>query len=247
MDPRSRAPPRTCTSLDALGQTVAYPVVVRPLSFDHATSVMLLRAQTQAFVTAAESFSEHDLLGASRCHGWSRLDVVVHVRAGLEEMVGVCAAQVDDPPGHDAASYWASFAEADDDPVPRILWMRRTAAAYNRPSDALGHLRDVAATTHIALAQMPDRQVLFQGKVMTSGDFLATWVVELAVHHLDLGEDAGHPTPESLHVVRRTVEAVADVDLPHDWEDEEAALVALGRVPLPEDAHDLAEVLPVSL
>jgi hypothetical protein len=220
---------------------------MRPLSYDHATAVGLLLAQVNAFAGAAESFSEYDLLGASRVHGWSRLDVVVHVRAGLEEMVGVCAAQVDDEPDHDAASYWASFAaDDDDDRVPHILWMRRTAAAYNRPEGALRHLADVATTARIALRRMPDHQVLFQGKTMTSGDFLATWVVELAVHQLDLGEEAGHPTPGSLHAVRRTVEAVADVDLPQAWGDEDAALIALGRVPMPDDAEGLDGALPVS-
>jgi hypothetical protein len=221
---------------------------VRPLSYDHVTSVGLLRDQLAAFVAAAESFSDYDLLAASRCHGWSRLDTVVHVRAGLEEMLGDCAAQVDDRPDHDAASYWETFAtDHDDDPVPQILWMRRTAAAYNRPSGALRHLHDVAATADHAVGRMPDHAVLFQGKRMTSGDFLATWVVELAVHHLDLGEEAGHPTEASLHVVRRTVEAIADVELPAEWSDVDAALVSLGREPLPGDAGPLADVLPVRL
>jgi Mycothiol maleylpyruvate isomerase N-terminal domain len=221
---------------------------VRPLSYDHTTSVGLLREELTAFVEAAGSFSEYDLLAASRCHGWSRLDAVVHVRAGLEEMVGDCYAHVDEPPSHDAASYWESFATGDDeDPVPHILWMRRTAAAYNRPSGALQHLRDVAATADHVLGRMPDHAVLFQGKTMTSGDFLATWVVELAVHHLDLGDGAGPPTDGSLHVVRRTVEAIADVGLPSAWSDEEAALVALGRAPLPDDAGALARALPVRL
>lgn len=220
---------------------------MRPLSFDHATAVELMREQLDVFVAAARSFSEYDLLGASRVHGWSRLEVVVHLRLGLEEMVGVCAMQVDDPCDHDAASYWASFAADDDDQVPHILWMRRTATAYNRPEGALRHLDDVAAMLRVALARLPDQPVLFQGKTMTSGDFLATWVVELAVHHLDLGEEAGHPTPGSLTAVRRTVEAIADVDLPHTWNDEVAALIALGRVPLPIDLPELADVLPLSI
>ena len=220
---------------------------MRPLSFDHATAVELMREQLDVFVAAARSFSEYDLLGASRVHGWSRLEVVVHSRLGLEEMVGVCAMQVDDPCDHDAASYWASFAADDDDQVPHILWMRRTATAYNRPEGALRHLDDVAAMLRVALARLPDHPVLFQGKTMTSGDFLATWVVELAVHQLDLGEEAGHPTPGSLTAVRRTVEAIADVDLPHTWDDEDAALIALGRVPLPIDVPELADVLPLSI
>lgn len=159
----------------------------------------------------------------------------------------MCAAQVDDPPDHDAASYWASFAADDDDQVPRILWMRRTASAYNRPEGALRHLRDVAATARVALARMPDHPVLFQGKTMTSGDFLTTWVVELAVHQLDLGDEAGHPTADSLQAVRRTVEAIADADLPDTWSHKDTALIALGRVPMPDHAGHLADRLPISL
>jgi hypothetical protein len=219
---------------------------VRPLSYDHATAAALLRSQLDEFVAGAESFSDYDLLGASRVHGWSRLEVVVHVRAGLEEMVGVCAAQVDAEPDHDAASYWMSFAADDEDPVPHILWMRRTATAYSRPEGALRHLRDVATMARIALERTPDHPVLFQGKTMTSGNFLATWVVELAVHQLDLEDGAGHPTAGSLATVRRTVQAVADVDLPAAWSDEDAALIALGRVPLPEAAIGLGDILPVA-
>jgi hypothetical protein len=220
---------------------------MRPLSFDHATAVGLMQEQLDAFVAAARSISEYDLLGRSRVHGWSRLDVVVHCRLGLEEMAGVCAMQVDDPTDHDAASYWASFAEDDDDQVPHIMWMRRTSAAYNRPEGALRHLDDVAAMLRVSLPRLPDHPVLFQGKTMTSGDFVATWVVELAVHQLDLGEEAGDPSPGSLHAVRRTVEAIADVDLPESWTDEEAALVSLGRLPLPEGAQHLAGSLPIAI
>jgi Mycothiol maleylpyruvate isomerase N-terminal domain len=220
---------------------------VRPLSYDHPTAVGLMREQLDLFVDAARSFSDYDLLGPSRLHGWSRLELVVHARLGLEEMAAVCAAQVDDEPDHDAASYWASFAEDDDDRVPHIMWMRRTASAYNRPEGALRHLDDVAAILRIALGRMPDHPVLFQGKVMTSGDFLATWVVELAVHQLDLGADAGHPSAPALELVRRTVEAVADADLPPSWSAEDTALIALGRAPLPDDAAGLAGVLPISI
>jgi hypothetical protein len=220
---------------------------MRPLTFDHATAVELMREQLAVFVAAARSFSEYDLLAAARVHGWSRLEVVVHSRLGLEEMVGVCAAQVDDEPDHDAASYWASFVADEDDQVPHILWMRRTATAYNRPEGALRHLDDVAATLRIALDRMPDHPVLFQGKTMTSGDFLATWILELAVHQLDLGEEAGLPPSASLHVVRRTIEAIADLDLPDAWSDVDAALISLGRAPLPEAPAPLVDALPLSI
>lgn len=220
---------------------------MRPYSVDHDTAVAALGEQLTGFVGAAESYDDLDLLGPSLCHGWSRLDLLVHVRLGIEEMAAVCAARVDAEPDHDAASYWRSFAEDDDDPVPHILWTRRTASAYARPGDVFRHLRAVVGLAEVALPAMPDHPVLFQGKVMTSGDFLATWVVELAVHQLDLGPGSGSPTPASLAVVRRTVEAVADLDLPATWDDERAALVALGRTPVPDEAAHLRDLLPVSL
>ena len=115
---------------------------MRPLSYDHTTAVGLLCDQMDAFVMAAESFSGYDLLGASRMHGWSRLE---------------------------------------------------------------------------------------------------------AVPQLDLGDEAGHPTADSLQAVRRTVEAIADVDLPDTWSDKDTALIALGRVPMPDHAEHLADRLPISL
>ena len=40
-----------------------------------------------AFLQAVDGLTEYDLLGASRCHGWTRLDVVVHVISGWQEML----------------------------------------------------------------------------------------------------------------------------------------------------------------
>jgi hypothetical protein len=59
--------------------------------------------------------------------------------------------------------------------------------------------------------RMAPGRVGFQGHVLTTGNFLATWATELAVHHLDLdlGEDAPAPDPEALRLARRTAEALA--------------------------------------
>ena len=50
----------------------------------------------EAFVRAVDGFDEHALLGASRCHGWTRLDVVVHTIGGWQEMLGGMVSVVDD-------------------------------------------------------------------------------------------------------------------------------------------------------
>jgi hypothetical protein len=79
---------------------------------------------------------------------------------------------------------------------------------------------------------------------MRSGDFLATWVVELAVHQLDLGIE--HDEPSGLEWTRRTLEAIAEADLPPELDDRSAVLVGLGRIATPPGVW-LAAPYPVSL
>jgi len=49
-------------------------------------------ASVEAFCAAAEGCTEHELLGASRCHGWTRLDLRSPVvpRADLDLTCGPC-------------------------------------------------------------------------------------------------------------------------------------------------------------
>jgi hypothetical protein len=139
-----------------------------------------------------------------------------------------CLAQVDATPSHDAASYWRAYPDHGSDPVPGTLWLRRTASAYSRPTAAVRHLDQVVTATTAAVRRLPDGPVAFQGLVLSSGDFLATWAVELAVHQLDL--DVPAPASSALPLVRRTLEALAGADLPQELGDEEAVLLGLGRV-----------------
>lgn len=221
------------------------------LTVDHAIGLDALLGQLDRFVDVAGSASDRDLLAASRCHGWAVVDVVVHVRAGLHEMLGGVVASSDASPDTDAATYWRADPPSGDsaaDDVDRILWTRRTASAYRRPSGAFEHLRMAADAVHTAVTRMADGPVSFQGHVLASGDFLATWAVELAVHHLDMGRDVdfGSPTVESLRLGRATVEALAGAALPREWSDEKCVLAGSGRVRLgPEACGAVSGSLPV--
>lgn len=81
----------------------------------------------EGFVAAAESFEEYELLGASRCHGWTQLDVVTHVVAGWHEMLGGMVSVVASTPTVDAGSYWPAFADQNGahDPVSVLMEQRR--------------------------------------------------------------------------------------------------------------------------
>jgi hypothetical protein len=218
---------------------------MRLLSVSHHEALGLLQEQLRDFTTVVGALSDLELLEASLCHGWSRVDLLVHVRMGLEEVLGGCVAQTDQPPDHDAASYWSCHPDdRDADPVPHILWLRRTAAAYARPAAAVRHLEDVASRLTPALQRMPDQPVRFQGKVMASGDFLGTWVVELAVHQLDLNVATSHAPPPGLRLARRTIEAIAEHDLARELDDQTVVLAGLGRIPPPAQ---VADGYPISL
>jgi Mycothiol maleylpyruvate isomerase N-terminal domain len=217
---------------------------MRPLTFAHDDAVDGLLDEADHFLAAAASCDDLQLLGPSRCHGWSLLDVVVHVRMGLQEMAVGTTNRRDVAPDCDAASYWAAHPDdRDSDPVPHILWLRRVSSAYARPRGAVDHLQDAVAGAVGAVRSMPDCVVEFQGKRMRSGDFLATWVVELAVHRLDLALE--QDSSSGLAWARRTLEAVASADLPDDLDDRSAVLVGLGRI-APPPSRRLAG-FPVSL
>ena len=203
----------------------------------------------EAFSAAVDGLSEWELLGSSRCHGWTRLDVGAHVLAGWQEALGGMACPTRDHPTTDAASFWTAFAEAnaDEDPVAVVMAQRRRSDAHSRPDAMRAQLRDVAATAVRAAHAMADRPVWWAGEVFTAGDFLATWAVEDVVHQLDLGlpPGVGPPTPpDALTLARRTAEALVGRPLPSGWDDATAVLVATGRLPVPAEAAHLGARLP---
>lgn len=160
----------------------------------------------RGFLDAADSFDEWALLGASRCHGWTRLDVGVHVLAGWQEMLGGLVSPVADAPSVDAASYWPAFDEqdADPDPVVALMAQRRRTAAYLRPGSAREQLHDVAEAVLRGAESLPEGRYRWQGHVFTAGDFLAIWAVEDAIHQADLLGDVPVP-PSALELTRATV------------------------------------------
>lgn len=92
-------------------------------------------------------------------------------------------------------------------------------------------------------AAVPDDRHVVQGDVLATGDFLATWAVEHAVHHLDLLVDDAPPST-ALALARTTVEALVGEGLP-TADDVEAVLVGSGRLPVPAGWGDVGQRLPV--
>lgn len=220
------------------------------LSVTHADGRDGFLSALGAFVRAIGGLGDDRLPASSRCRGWTVADVGVHVHIGLQDMLLGTVSPTDDPPGVDAATYWRSFGPAaggEADALGHTRFVRLLSSAYLRPSAPVAHLRVTAAALARAVAALPDGAVAFQDHVLATGDFLATWAVELAVHHLDLdlGPDGPPPDPDGLAMARRTVEALAGVPAPVGTPDVEVVLAGSGRVPATDALGALAPHLPV--
>ncbi|WP_164519502.1 maleylpyruvate isomerase N-terminal domain-containing protein [Nocardioides ferulae] len=217
------------------------------LTVDLETGRTACAESIEAFLRAVDDLSEHDLLAPSRCHGWTLLDVVVHVIAGWQEMLGGLVSPIESEPTVDAATYWPAFAEqyASNDPIPALMSQRRRTAAFARPSSATAQLRDVGAALLRGVSRCAEGRYLWDTHVFAAGDFLAVWAVEGVVHHLDLDLDGGEPAPgAALRIARTSIESLVGESLPGQWPDVEAVLIGTGRCPVPAGLGVLTDRLP---
>jgi hypothetical protein len=184
------------------------------MQVEHPAGARACAAAIRALLAAAGQLDDQALLAPSRCPGWSRLNALMHVHLGLQDMLLGVVSPTAAEPDVDAASYWRTDPPSNDansEPIDHIGFLHRFSTAYRRPRDAVGHLRHTAETVVGAVERTGPGRVRFQGHVLTTGDFLATWATEVAVHHLDLDLDPGAPgpDPEALRLARRTAEALA--------------------------------------
>ena len=185
------------------------------------------------FDTMLTALTDEQLLARTRCRGWVVSDVVAHLHLGLSEMITGFAYRVEGPPDTDAATYWQRSSAPDPDAdIAQIRFARLLSSAYGRPSGLVRHVRPTLAALRRFVADADEGCVLFQGHTLTMGNFVATWVVEIALHHLDvLPELPGMPEPPLALVVRTLDGLRGTSDRPDGWDDVTYALIGAGRVP----------------
>jgi hypothetical protein len=197
---------------------------------------------------------DHDLLLPSGCHGWTVCDLLLHLTLDAQRALVTFATPADDPPDVDAVSYWRAPPDDPADVVAHTQWVRRSAAAFDRPAGVVRVWTDTApAAVRAAAAADPATRVATQGHVLTVPDFIATLVTEAVIHHLDLAvrlPDAPGPAPSAVAVARSTLDGLAGPDgLPSRWTPHEALLKSTGRAGLSElDRRELgsrAGLLPL--
>lgn len=219
---------------------------------DHDRASGAFLGQLDAFVGVGSALTDEELLAASHCRGWTVGDVFVHVHLGIQEMLLGLVTPTDADPDVDAATYWRQEVprtDPDADSLAGARFVRLLGAAYRRPVGAVAHLRITAAGVATAVRRLRPGAVRFQGHVLSTGDFLATWVLELAVHQLDLGRelDVPEPTAAAMGITTETLRCLAGESFPPAWSAKTTVLVGAGRVALTRDEADAAPGLAARL
>jgi hypothetical protein len=207
-------------------------------------------AQAYAGITAlVQPLDDAALQLPTRCRGWLVADLLFHVLCDAQRALVALASPASGPADVDEVTYWHDFPSGEGDSARHAWWVRRSAAAFDRPTGIVRLWCDTApAVVRAAVAADPAGFVATQGHVLRVPHLFATLTTEAVIHHLDLVlELPGAPVPEPLatRVAVGTMDGLLSDEAvrPRTWNDTDFLLKAAGRVPLTEqDRHELGEV-----
>ena len=139
---------------------------------------------TQRLLDAARVISEPDLRAPSLLPGWTRAHVLAHLARGADAMRNLL---IGARSGQDRPAYASAEAREAD--------IQSTAAA--RPNELMADLADSAMAFRVIARQLPDAGWRVPVRVLDSRSFpadelLIRRLVEVELHHCDLGIGYGH-------------------------------------------------------
>ncbi|MGC5378351.1 maleylpyruvate isomerase N-terminal domain-containing protein [Micromonospora sp. DT68] len=215
------------------------------------TAIPQAEALAQAYdgITAVvDGLDDAGLQRPTRCRGWLVADLLLHVLGDAQRALVALASPAAGPADSDDVSYWRDFPADGADASRHAWWVRRSAAAFDRPTGIVRLWTETApAAVRAAASADPEGYVSTQGHVLRVPDFLATLTTEAVVHHLDLTPDlpgAPPPGPLAVRVAVATMDGLLSDDTvrPTAWDDHDFLLKATGRLPLTDrDRLELGE------
>ncbi len=139
---------------------------------------------------AAAALSEGDFVRPTRLPAWTVLDLIGHVWRGFDRVRWTLSHPPPANATHDSITYWRSYDRGSDgataDRAKEVA--RRYAAGADLVRDTEAVLREALAA---AASEADDRIVATWGPSLRLDEYLATRVVEVTVHGLDLAEAVG--------------------------------------------------------
>ena len=201
----------------------------------------ILGAECDSFCAVALGLSEQQFGLPTRCPPWDVKDLVAHVwRSMFRIPTALDEPRLDEPPDTDAVTYWRSYDPADDSPM--IAEHARETAENHPSGSALARELDRLCRECVsrAAAEDPARVIrTWWGPRLRLDEFLATRVLEVLVHGIDLTAAVGMrpvATEPGTRLVVDVLKRLVGSELPEDlgWSDVELIDKACGRAPLDE-------------
>ena len=213
----------------------------------YVAGVDLFASSWTALRTAVAGLPDEYFARPSGCAGWLVRDLVCHLIIDAQDVLITLVTPTEAEATRDALTYWhvAGTPPSGEDPLDALIV--RLAAAYEDPGLLKFHLDDVgAAAGRAAGLADPTVRVSTQDQVLTAGDYLAAYVLEWTLHHLDLiahlPEVAGPPAA-GLVRSREMLEAIVGAEFPASLADRDALLIGTGRrAPAEAERAELGEL-----
>jgi uncharacterized protein (TIGR03083 family) len=198
------------------------------------------------------SLTLDELLAPSGCRGWNNGDLLFHMLLDAQRALVAFNTPAPGPGDKDYVTYWEGFVAADDDSQAHGRFVRISAAAHRDPMQICSRWQNAADAAVTNSKALRAEFIATQGHVLAISDFVATLVVEAAIHHLDLITNLtarSDPASSALSITTATLDGLMPVSRPAHWDDETYMRKATGREAL--DRADLealgqgAESIPV--
>jgi uncharacterized protein (TIGR03083 family) len=198
------------------------------------------------------SLTPEDLLAPSGCQGWINADLLLHMLLDAQRALVTFNTPAAGDPDKNFVTYWQGFVASDEGSRSHARFVRISAAAHQNPMQICSRWIQTSAAAIRACRSSDLDLVATQGHVLTMSDFVATLVVEAAIHHFDLAkylQGKPGPAPSAVAITTATLDGLLGQARPPHWQDETYILKATGRQPLNErDRRELgatANSIPV--
>ncbi|MQA05478.1 MAG: maleylpyruvate isomerase family mycothiol-dependent enzyme [Streptosporangiales bacterium] len=210
---------------------------------DRTTITSALKEQYAAVTEVVEQLPDDTFMRGTGCPGWCVRDVLFHLLLDAQRGLVALATPARGSTDRDLVTYWQDFKPDTEDAAQaakeHARFVRLSASAYRSPAALVRQWRETAGATARVAAEATQQPVATQGHTIASTDLIGTLAVEAAVHYLDLTKelsDVPPPSRRALSLVRHTLDGLAGVPAPDDWDDVTYALKGTGRMRL--DAAD---------
>ena len=136
------------------------------MHIDHVTGRDAFVSELTLLLDIAGGLSDHDLLAASRCRGWTVADVLTHVHLGLQEMLlgdrVPHRVHTDGRCGHLLGRSLRPAMTTTPRGTDHVRYVRVLSSAYQQPSGGIRHLSATgSAVMRAALRDCPGTNLDF--------------------------------------------------------------------------------------